>query len=753
MRHRLPCGTGFRTVSDVDASRIGIQPHDPHKIFLRRALRLAVAFPLTIYITWSAMGMPEESVLYAAFACFSTTTMLDLGGRMRARVAAYAGTLVACWLAIFLASVVGYSVLASVIGTLVWGVVATYAGVLRGYVASAVPLALVPWFLAISIVDDFPEVGDNMLSWTVGYLIASSFALLLWPVRLQDKVRAGLSDILNALSAFVQARWVDPHGDIAVAADRLSAADVALDDRIKGVLIRPGGATRHERHRMQLVGVVKELALMVQRFPERDDTLAWPDQRLAEACARSLRDSAQCVLTTSGPHVRPDVVALNDEREAHLARAIEWMRSELTPATAESVVRRASNLKTLRATSGLCVLAAAHARGSVGDDPRFVGMGTLDGKPFTVSPPSQTAGAAFRSHMHWRSVWFRNSVRAGVAFALAVTVMLLTGVEHGFWVALGVLVALRFDASGSRRTVKQVLIGTIAGFVVGGILIAATQESPSAMWWLLAASAALATYTPGATTLLIGQASFTVFLIVLFGLLAPDEYATAKDRVIDVVLACSVTFIVSALMWPGGAAALVRSSLRLSASSAGEYLRVAYHRLATGARTDSEVDAAAQAAGEEYLRATDNFDLATASRVPGGMPLGQWVRAANGVAGVLIGSQKVTHYARALDAGHVCPSAAAELYAEAGAVSDAFVTRVYQACGLPAEGEPLPESTEPVIMSLSRCLAATVSRPGGRLTRHEASSALTLLFAMGTLDQISLSGQEIAAWTPTDEKV
>ncbi|MDP4014152.1 MAG: FUSC family protein [Candidatus Nanopelagicales bacterium] len=737
----------------MNVPRIGIQTHDPHQIFLRRALRLAVAFPLTMFIVWLVFGMSEGSVLYGAFACFSTTTMLDLGGRMRARVAAYAGTLVACCVAIVLATAVGFSIWAAVVGTFVWGALATYAGLLRGYVASAVPLALVPWFLAISTLDNLPNLDENLVSWIVGYLIASSFALLLWPVRLQDKVRAALSEVLAAVAEYVEVRWVDRADDLTDATARLGAADAALDRRIKGVLIRPGGATRHERHRMQLVGVVKELTLLVQRYPDRDESLASPDMDLAQACARSLRDSALCVLTTHGAHVRPDVIALNQERERHWERAIQWMREELTPDTAESVVRRANNLKTLRATSGYCVLAASHARGSVGDDPRFIGMGTLDGKPFNVAPPTPTVGAAFRSNLDPRSVWFQNSVRAGSAFALAVLVILVTGVEHGFWVALGVLVALRFDASGSMRTVRQVLVGTLVGFVVGSILIAVAQDSPSAMWWLLALSVALATYTPGATTLMLGQASFTVFLIVLFGLLAPDEFETATDRVIDVALACSVTFIVSALMWPGGAASLVRSSMRTSANAAGEYLRAAYHRLAVGGQADADVDSAAREAGDEYLRATENFDLATASRVPGGMPPGLWVRASNGVAGMLIGSQKVTYYGQVLHPGHLCPDAAAALDEQAGLEAKAFVTSVHRACGLTADGSMPRMSDERVLDPLSRCLARTVSEPGSRLTRQQAARALTMIFALGTLDQLDASRAEIAAWTPEHEKV
>ena len=55
------------------------------------------------------------------------------------------------------------------------------------------------------------------------------------------------------------------------------------------------------------------------------------------------------------------------------------------------------------------------------------------------------------SHLSFRSVWFRNSLRGAVGLALAVAVVEVTDVSHGFWVVLGTLSVLRSNALGTGR--------------------------------------------------------------------------------------------------------------------------------------------------------------------------------------------------------------------------------------------------------------------------------------------------------------
>src|SRR5262249_15001889 len=86
--------------------------------------------------------------------------------------------------------------------------------------------------------------------------------------------------------------------------------------------------------------------------------------------------------------------------------------------------------------------------------------------------PAGGASPFGAAHARLNSQWLRNSLRGATALGLAVLVAELTGVQHSFWVVLGTLSVLRSNALSTGQGVVQGLLGTAAGFVVGGALVA-----------------------------------------------------------------------------------------------------------------------------------------------------------------------------------------------------------------------------------------------------------------------------------------
>ena len=64
------------------------------------------------------------------------------------------------------------------------------------------------------------------------------------------------------------------------------------------------------------------------------------------------------------------------------------------------------------------------------------------------------------SHLSFRSVWFRNALRGAVGLAIAVAVVEVTDVQHGFWVVLGTMSVLRSNALGTGATALRAVGGT-----------------------------------------------------------------------------------------------------------------------------------------------------------------------------------------------------------------------------------------------------------------------------------------------------
>ena len=95
------------------------------------------------------------------------------------------------------------------------------------------------------------------------------------------------------------------------------------------------------------------------------------------------------------------------------------------------------------------------------------------------------------------------------------------------------------------------------------VLVIAIGTHEGVLWAVLPVALLLAAYAPRAISFAVGQAGFTVFVLVLFNLLAPVGWRVGLVRVEDVAIGFAISLGVGLLFWPRGAAALVRQDLAL----------------------------------------------------------------------------------------------------------------------------------------------------------------------------------------------
>ncbi|HYT26490.1 MAG TPA: FUSC family protein, partial [Actinomycetota bacterium] len=216
-------------------------------------------------------------------------------------------------------------------------------------------------------------------------------------------------------------------------------------------------------------------------------------------------------------------------------------------------------------------------------------------------------GATFRTHLSPSTVWFRNSLRAALALGLAILAARTVRVDHSFWVVLGTLSVLRSNALATGRTALLAILGTVAGFIVAAGLTLAVGTSRAGLWIALPVTVFLAAYVPTAVSFLIGQAAFTLYVIVLFDLLQPQGWRLGLVRMEDVLLGAAVSLVVAVLLWPRGARGQLRSALATLYRADAACLAAAFGYL-LGDRTEPEVDASRRAARIEVARAGEAFD-------------------------------------------------------------------------------------------------------------------------------------------------
>ena len=622
--------------------------HDPGRVILRRALRLAVVLPLTYVFVLYGLGLAAGAP-YAVFGTFALLGFSDFGGPTPDRARAYLLTGVAGLVSITVGTLAASSPYSAVLATFAVGFVLTFSAVLRGYVAAATLSVLLPFVISVTAGPALDVLWQRLAAFSVAVIISTTAALLLWPVHIRSALRLRVAEALSASANALRAVWPDPAAsspvDLETRMRELIEANHHVREQFDGRLVRPGGATARDRALMQLVDEVQRMRFLLRWRAGVPEELRLPaDHSLASVTASVLDDCAQAIGHSGQP---PDVAILDEARDEHWIVAAAWATKRLREGEAAEVEEALSASFNVRLIALLTELMARHTRIAVGEKQGIGPMRTMgielpsnDPSPWTI----------IRSQLTLKSPWFRNSLRAGLALTIAVAVVeivrishpdpanLIYGVQaHGFWVVLGTLTALRFDALGTGRTAIQAIAGTFGGFVAGTAALFVIGDNTTVLWILLPILTFLAAYTPGVVSLMVGQGAFTVFVIAFYALVSGPTPRTGEFRLLDVGIGLAISLVISGLMWPRGVMARVRSTLIEAVHEATAYLVVAFDRLVGAPMADEAAEAARHKAGHALARANETFDLAIAQGGAASLYTQTWSAIAN-AAGQFVGS-------------------------------------------------------------------------------------------------------------------
>ncbi len=188
------------------------------------------------------------------------------------------------------------------------------------------------------------------------------------------------------------------------------------------------------------------------------------------------------------------------------------------------------------------------------------------------------------SHLSFHSVWFRNAVRGAVGLALAVAVVEVTDVSHGFWVVLGTLSVLRSNALGTGATALRAIGGTAVGFLIGSAIMIGVSDHLVLLWFLLPIAVLVSGAAPAMISFAAGQAGFTVVVMILFNIIEPTGWKVGLTRIEDVAIGCAVSVVVGVLFWPRGATAALGRALSAAFVANSGYLADAVDRLTMTAK-------------------------------------------------------------------------------------------------------------------------------------------------------------------------
>jgi len=548
---------------------------DPEHDALRRASRAAVILPLTALAGLTAGG-GSQTTMFAIFGAVALLIVADFPGNRPARTLAYVGLGCNGAVLITVGTVISPMPVAAVLTMFVLGAVVTFTGVLSEIVAAGQRATLMTFVLPVCTPPG--PIGDRLLGWGIAWAIAVPAALWLWPPTHHDELRRHAAQVCRV-----------PAARLCGTADarQLDDAMTALNDNFLGADFRPVGLTAGSR---ALVRVIDDLRWLCDRAT--DDTAVLLGAMRAPAVA-VLTECAQ-VLSTSRADGRDRHRAdLTTARDAHRRAVhgryhddVEQILAEPDDQQAAALGRKLLQIRTFSACIGVIgrvvgVAADADARPVWA---RVLGRGLpATGIADRVLSESQAMANIPSGFVATRAVVVRNSIRTGLGLAAAAVVVHTFSVQNGFWVVLAASSVLRSSALTTSTRMLRAVSGTVAGFVLGTVVITLLGIHPALLWMLLPVVAFGAAYLPNIVSFTAGQALFTMLVLTIYNLIHPAGWRVGLVRLEDVAAGALVGIVVSLLLWPRGAAAVVHRALDRSRTVGVRYLDAAVRRVTRGA--------------------------------------------------------------------------------------------------------------------------------------------------------------------------
>lgn len=579
--------------------------HDLGHVALRRGIRAAVGVPIAVGAAmWLLPGTPAAVI--AAFGSVGLIATSDFGGTPRRRITSLLWSGLVGVFVITIGVAAGLNIVSAVLVTFLVGSVLAFSAVLHGSIASGAPAMTVIYVASTTIDVSFSKVSELLAGWLIGLAVSIPVVLLILPRRNTAPVRDAVSHALQVLSQVVSDRCTGKPVDISAVAEsqeRLLASYV-------GNPFRASGLNPRDRALIVLAGQIEGLHMAMLRraaylTPMSDQPVT---RQLVMATSTALDDLASAL---SGDTSRiPTGLTVAELWQS------QWEEATAVLANAQQSrgVRDVYDLFPDRAMAISTVRLVMLGRRVLGLPAEHYPSG---GDQHTIpTPPVATSWGEIRAQATLKSPWGRLALRTGVGLSIAVLVVSLMGIAHGFWVVLGVIAILRFDSLTTVKSALLAIIGTFVGAAAGFGVLLVDFDHLAWLWVGLVVATFLAVWAQAAIGFVAGQAAFSMFVIIAFSIINwPPELRTATDRIVDIVIGALVSLIVAFLLWPRGVLRGMLGNISEAIRASNRLLREAVGEMVQG---DVAVDGALlnESTGA-IVRSQEVIDLSLTSSSPG----------------------------------------------------------------------------------------------------------------------------------------
>ncbi len=606
-----------------------IRAKDPQLTAVKRSVRAAVVMPVVFGLTHLLFSDPQVS-LFGAFGSFALLLLVDFPGRPRTRLVSYVGLFVVGSCFIALGTVVSTDKVGAVVAMGVVGFAVLFGGIVAPQVATASTAALLTFVLPVAVAQPAASTGARLFGWLVAAAFCIPACLVVWPTPWHDDLRRRLSATLSAVSRM--AAMVADGRPVPEAQDAVASELALLRSHYAATPYPPTGAAAGAVALAKLVGRVEWMAGNAALVNGDTVPIELPRIRtIIEVVAETLDQCARLICDGNAYPVEDDVLVgairestarldglVGSELDAEVSMLIDT-GADVTAGSLSDVVGPGGSgregmapaldpsfrARALGIAAEMVADATLESAGAQPDGDRRLGV--------VEGPSRQMVWSRLVSHLSFRSVWFRNALRGAFGLALAVAVVEITDVGHGFWVVLGTLSVLRSNALGTGATALRAIGGTAVGFVIGSAIMIGVADHTALLWALLPLAVLVSGVAPSMISFAAGQAGFTLVVIILFNIIDPVGWKVGLTRIEDVAIGCGVSIVVGLLFWPRGATAALGRALSDAFVTNSGYLADAVDRLTTSTR-QVDTGPGQRAAHLAYLRLDDAFRQFLAER-------------------------------------------------------------------------------------------------------------------------------------------
>ncbi len=503
---------------------------------LFKAIRTAVvAFAGFAIGLWALHNV--NVAIFATFASFALLGQADFGGSLRARAVAYLAAAAAGLVVVIigtLASTMSLPLEAAI--TFITAVVIVMLGLIGGYFAAAAAAIPLFYIVAVGTPATANMIPGRLVGVIFGGVLSAIAATTLWPRPTKSSVLPILGQKIQKIADRLKQVLA---GASSVGAPQLHSAEARRF--IDSLAARPASPSAADRAAVYLVTDIERLGRLVDLTGAATLTGA---QRDTLKAADAQLSAASALLTGT----QPDAGQLT----AMAPFTVEFTTTAQLAVTAQQVAEHAS-------------IATGH---NTAASSRLQGI-DLDGSAQSVW---RHGVHRLTSNLTFHSVYLQDGLRLGLALAISITIARIFHLQHGFWVALATLTAIRSSIAATGQRVGEVIAGTVGGLVFSFAVISLLGTSRLGYALLTPILIAAAIYATATLGVMAGQAAFTATVIVLFNLLTPTGWPVGVARIEDVLAGCVIGLVVAAFAWPQGAASALRRTMADLITSATQYL-------------------------------------------------------------------------------------------------------------------------------------------------------------------------------------